>query len=43
MGPLTISPNNASLVNNTKTASTFANLLFIDFLGNGFSFAADVK
>jgi hypothetical protein len=42
MGPLTLTSNLTFLVNN-NTPSAYANLMFIDVLGTGFSFASDTK
>lgn len=42
MGPLTIA-SNMTLVTNNNTPSAYSNLMFIDFLGTGFSFANDTK
>lgn len=42
MGPLILLPN-MTLAANNNTPSTYANLMFIDVLGTGFSFAADTK
>jgi hypothetical protein len=42
MGPLIIYPN-MTIITNNNTPSTYANLMFIDVLGAGFSFAQDPK
>lgn len=42
MGPLLLL-NNLTLAANNNTPSTYANLMFIDVLGTGFSFASDPK
>lgn len=42
MGPLVLA-SNMTLITNNNTPSAFANLMFVDFLGTGFSFANDTK
>jgi carboxypeptidase C (cathepsin A) len=40
MGPITLKPD-MTTTENTESASIFANVMFVDLLGNGFSFVAD--
>lgn len=42
MGPLILA-NNMSLIVNNNTPNAYANLMFVDILGTGFSFASDAK
>lgn len=42
MGPVSVKPD-MTTVANPNTATQFANLLFIDLLGNGFSFVGNVS
>lgn len=42
LGPLTLK-NDMTTAQNPNTATNFANLLFVDLLGNGFSFVANVS
>ena len=40
MGPLSLKPD-MTTVQNPNTATNFANVMFVDLLGNGFSFVAN--
>jgi carboxypeptidase C (cathepsin A) len=40
LGPISVKPD-MTTVTNPNTATQFANVMFIDLLGNGFSFASD--
>lgn len=42
MGPITLYPN-MSTTQNLNTVTNYANVMFIDLLGNGFSFAASTS
>lgn len=42
LGPMTLKPD-MTTVANPNAATQFANLLFIDLLGNGFSFVGNVS
>lgn len=40
MGPLSLKPD-MTTVQNPNTVTNFANVMFVDLLGNGFSFVAN--
>lgn len=42
LGPMSLKPD-MTTVANPYTATLFANLLFIDLLGNGFSFVGNIS
>ncbi len=42
LGPMSLKPD-MTTVTNPYTATLFANLLFIDLLGNGFSFVGNIS
>lgn len=42
MGPITLNPDMTS-TQNTNTVTNYANVMFVDLLGNGFSFVANIS